>query len=74
MAWKCNKCDGEVIEIDVVPFTFIRELKKSGKAGKVLFKKQHKIAHDRKFQCLNCKEGAPVVYKDSLKMIAKWVE
>lgn len=72
MAWKCKKCGGEVVEIDVVPFTIIREIKKSGKAGKALFKKQHKITHDRKFQCLNCKENAPVVYKDSLKMIANW--
>ncbi|MGL4865587.1 MAG: hypothetical protein ACRC4T_21025 [Cetobacterium sp.] len=72
MAWACKKCGGEVVQIAVAPMTIIKYIKKDGKSGKILAQQKHKIEHSKDFICLSCKEKAPVIYKDSLKLIAEW--
>lgn len=74
MPWVCKKCGGEVVEVAVVPMTIIKFIKTDGKSGKILAQQKHKIEHSKDYVCLSCKEKAPVIYKNSLKMIADWEE
>lgn len=74
MSWICKECGGKIVRIDVVPYIIIREIKENGKPGKNIVKKEHDTTHSSYYHCLDCKEKAPVVYKDSLKMIAELEE
>lgn len=31
MAWKCKECGSKIVQIDVVPYTIIREIRKFNK-------------------------------------------
>ncbi|MGL5902885.1 MAG: hypothetical protein ACRCZO_09385 [Cetobacterium sp.] len=72
--WICKECGGKVVEVITVPMTIIKSIKNDGRSGKILAQQKHAIAHNRDYSCLNCKNRAPAVYRNALKIIAEWVE